>query len=262
LAEADPKTRWQRFRALPKDSPPKTLAFAFVVALSAALVVSLASVLLKPLQQANLERERQARIVAIVSAAIGDTGPLTAYVVDLASGRIDRGIDPVTYDQLAAAKKPESSIALPPEADIAGLGRRAKHATVFLRVEAGKVRLIVLPVRGMGYQSSLFGYLALKGDANTVAALSFYQQGDTPGLGARITEPAWQALWPGKRVADETGTIRISVVKGTASGPYEVDGITGATRTGNGVTHLIKFWLGDYGFGPFLDRVKSGQLEP
>lgn len=262
MARPDPGSWWRRFSALPKDSTPKTLAFAFVVALGAAVVVSLASVLLKPLQEANLERERQARIVAIVSNAIGDSGPLTPHVVDLSTGRIAPDIDPVTDDQLAAAKKPETSIAIPPDKDIAGLGRRAKHATVFLRREGDEVRLIVLPVRGMGYQSTLFGYLALRGDANTIAALSFYKQEETPGLGARIAEPAWQALWPGKRIADESGTIRISVVQDNASGPYEVDGVTGATRTSKAVANLLKFWLGDYGFGPFLDRVKAGNIEP
>jgi Na+-transporting NADH:ubiquinone oxidoreductase subunit C len=239
---------------------PKTLAFAFVVALVSAIVVSIASVTLRPLQKANLERERQARMVAMVSRAIGDVGPLTAHVVDLATGRIVPEIDPVTYDQAAAVKKSESSIAIPREADSAGIGRRAKHATVFIRREAGKPTLIVLPVHGTGYQSTLYGYLALRGDGNTVAALNFYKQGETPGLGTRITEPAWQALWPGKRLADASGAIRIGVVKGSGTGPHEVDGITGATRTGTGVTNLLRFWLGDYGFGRFLERVKAGEL--
>lgn len=262
MAKPDPRGWWRRFKDLPTDSMPKTLAFAFAIALVSAIVVSVASVTLRPLQKANLERERQAQIVSIVSRAIGDTKPLTAYVVDLAKGRIAPGIDPVTYDQVAAAKKPASSIAIPKEADIAGLGRRAKHATVFIRRERGKPTLIVLPVHGAGYQSTLYGYLALRGDGNTVAALTFYKQGETPGLGARITEPTWQALWPGKRLADEGGTIRIAVVRGTAAGPYEVDGISGATRTGNAVTNMLRFWLGDYGFGRFLGRVKTGKIQP
>jgi Na+-transporting NADH:ubiquinone oxidoreductase subunit C len=148
------------------------------------------------------------------------------------------------------------------DADIAGIGRRAKHATVFIRREGGKPTLIVLPVHGAGYQSTLYGYLALRGDGNTVAALNFFKQGETPGLGARITEPAWQALWPGKRIADEGGTVRIAVVRGTAAGPYEVDGISGATRTGTGVTNMLRFWLGEYGFGPFLARVTAARGQP
>lgn len=262
MAGPDPISWWRRFRALPKDSTPKTLAFALAVALGAAIVVSIATVTLRPLQKANLERERQARIVAMVSRAIGDSGPLTAYMIDLNSGRLARDIDPVTFDAEAAAKNPETSVAIPQAADVAGLGRRAKHAPAFLRFDGGNLALIVLPVYGQGYQSTLWGYLALKGDGNTIAGLSFFKQGETPGLGARIMEPAWQALWPGKQLADDTGTLRVQVTKGSAKGPYEVDGITGATRTNNGVTNLLRFWLGDFGFGPFLKRLKSGEIRP
>jgi Na+-transporting NADH:ubiquinone oxidoreductase subunit C len=113
-----------------------------------------------------------------------------------------------------------------------------------------------VPVRGTAYQSTLKGYLALKADLNTVAALTFYEQAETPGLGARIEEDAWQALWPGKKVADADGVIRIEVVKGAGKGVHEVDGISGATRTGTGVTNLLQFWLGPDGYGPYLDRLR------
>ena len=259
MARPDPRVWWRWFVDLPAEGTRKTLIVAGGVALAAAIVVSIASVTLRPLQKANLERERQARIVAMVSRAIGDSGPLDAHVVDLASGRIAPDIDPVTFDQAAAAQRPETSIAIAKSADIAGLGRRARHATVFIRREAGKPVLIVLPVHGKGYQSTLYGYLALRGDGNTVAALTFYKQGETPGMGARITEPAWQELWPGKRLADEKGVIKITVVRGKATGPHEVDGITGATRTGAGITKLLRFWLGDHGFGPFLANLRGGK---
>ena len=80
---------------------------------------------------------------------------------------------------------------------------------------------------------------------------------ETPGLGARIENDAWQALWPGKQVADAEGVIRIEVVKGAGAGPHEVDGITGATRTSTGVTNLLRFWLGPDGYGPYLERLRS-----
>jgi Na+-transporting NADH:ubiquinone oxidoreductase subunit C len=171
-------------------------------------------------------------------------------------------MDPVTYDQRAAAQDPQSSLAIPKKADVAGIGRRAKHATVFVRQRWGKSELIVLPVHGVGHQSTLYGYLALRGDGNTIAAFNIYEHGETPGYGARVTEPAWRSLWPGKRLTDETdesGAIKIAVVRGTASGIHQVDGISGATRTGNGITNMLRFWLGDYGFAPFLERVRAGE---
>ena len=117
---------------------------------------------------------------------------------------------------------------------------------------------MILPVRGTGYQSTLKGYLALEADLNTVAALTFYEQEETPGLGSRIEESAWQALWPGKQLADAEGVIRIEVVKGAGGGVHEVDGISGATRTGIGITNLMRFWLGPDGYGPYLERLRTG----
>jgi len=258
MARLNPAYWWRGLLALPNESLVKTLTVALLVAAVSALVVSTASVLLRPLQETNRERERQAQITAVVAAAIGDVGPLRAQIVDLATGRFVPDIDPVTFDQRAAARDPARSVAIPPEMDIAGLGRRAKYARVFLQQTGGRIELIVLPVHGQGYQSMLYGYLALRGDFNTVAALSFYEQGDTPGLGARITERAWQAGWRGKQVADAAGAVKVAVAPGKADGPYEVDGITGASRTGHGVTNLLRYWLGGHGFGPLLERLRKG----
>ena len=130
-------------------------------------------------------------------------------------------------------------------------------ATVFELREEGELRLVVLPVRGTGYQSTLKGYLALKADLNTVAALTFYEQDETPGLGARLQEDAWQARWPDKQMIDAEGIIRIEVVKGAGVGVHEVDGISGATRTSTGVTNLLHFWLGPDGYEPYLTRLRK-----
>jgi Na+-transporting NADH:ubiquinone oxidoreductase subunit C len=99
--------------------------------------------------------------------------------------------------------------------------------------------------------------LALEADLTTVAALTILEQGETAGLGARIEEPEWQAQWQGKQVANEEGETVIAVVRGKAANAYEVDGISGASRTGNGVTNMLRYWLGDHGFGPFLERLKQ-----
>jgi Na+-transporting NADH:ubiquinone oxidoreductase subunit C len=120
--------------------------------------------------------------------------------------------------------------------------------------------LIVLPVSGNGYQSVIKAMLALEPDLSTIAALTITQQGDTPGLGARIEDPAWQALWAGKQAVDETGQVAITVVRGQAASPNEIDGITGATITSNGVANMLRYWLGEHGFGPFLDRLRQEGL--
>src|SRR5690606_34142855 len=93
----------------------------------------------------------------------------------------------------------------------------------------GEVKLLVLPVRGAGYQSTIRAYLALEGDLNTVAAFTVYEQGETPGLGSRVAEAEFSRSWTGKQIA-ENGTIAIDASAG-ASGPHEVEMISGASVT-------------------------------
>ena len=112
--------------------------------------------------------------------------------------------------------------------------------------------------------STMHGLLALAKDGRTIKALSFYEHRETAGLGSEIANPTWNALWKGKLATDETGKPAINVVKGAVdnSNPaadYQVDGLAGATLTGDGVTYLMRFWLGELGFGPYLDRLRKGE---
>lgn len=259
MAETPP-SRWQRFRDAPLDSPVKTLAVAAGVCLACSLLVSTAAVMLRPRVLQNQRAERNAYIIEILKGVPGlaeavgglDVRNLEARVVELESGEYDEAMDPATYDPRKAAADAELSVTLPRERDLAGIGQRARWASVYIVRESGRPRLFILPVYGQGFVSTLHGYLALDGDGNTIRALSFYEHGETPGLGAEIEAPAWQARWQGKKVRDPGGTLRVQVAAGSAQTEYEVDGISGATYTGNGVTNLLRFWLGPDGFGPFL----------
>jgi Na+-transporting NADH:ubiquinone oxidoreductase subunit C len=241
VVSANPLAWWRRFLALPNDSRAKTFGVALLVALVCSLVVSVTAVTLGPLQDANRLQEQAAGMLEMLDG-LGEGFP-QSRLVNLATGAyVDRD--------------PGTSTALPADRDTAGIASREDVATVFEAYDDGALRLVVLPIRGTGYQSTLKGYLALKADLNTVAAITFYEQAETPGMGARIVEDAWQALWPGKRLADDGGAIRIEVVKGAGAGVHEVDGISGATRTGRGVTNTLRFWLGPDGYGPYLERLR------
>lgn len=241
MANRNPLAWWSGFLALPNDSAAKTLGVAFLVALVCSLLVSITAVATKPLRNANRLAYGATHILEIVET-LGEGLPLPR-LVDLAQGNyVD--LDPGTRTELSS------------ERDIARLGNREDVATVFELRDGDKLKFVILPVRGSGYQSTLKGYLALKADLNTVAALTFYEHDETPGLGALIEEDAWQALWPGKRIVDADGVIRIEVVKGAGAGIHQVDGISGATRTGNGITRLMRFWLGPDGYGPYLARLR------
>ena len=258
----NPVSLWRAFLARPNDDRAKVFGVALLTALASALLVSTASVMLKPLQEAHLEAERAARMAAMLDTLPGlrdvmqemGIDDLATRLVDLESGAFVEA-DAADFDMTAAETDPAQSVSIPPEVDIAGLGRRPKIAQVHLLERDGDVLLVVLPVSGKGYQSTIRAQLALEADLKTVAALNILEQGDTPGLGARVETPEWQALWAGKEVADETGAIVIEVVRGTASGPHQVDALSGATVTSNGVANMLRYWLGDHGFGPFLDRL-------
>ncbi len=243
------------------ERPLKALLVSLGVALVCALLVSITAVTLRPWYVANLEAERIARLQSILDA-LGETAQtlsmqdIEARVVNLDSGAYSDTIDPTTYDARRAANNPDQSIPIPPKLDVAGIKRRAKHAVVYLvRNPAGNIALLILPVRGVGYQSALYGYVALSANSNRIIALKFYEHGETPGLGSRIQDPEWEALWPGKQAYDADGSVSIHVGKGGDSF-NRVDGISGATRTIMGVNGLIRFWLGEFGFGPYLDRVR------
>jgi Na+-transporting NADH:ubiquinone oxidoreductase subunit C len=127
---------------------------------------------------------------------------------------------------------------------------------------AGGIEKLVIPVRGYGLWSTLYGYLALEGDLETVAGLGFYDQKETPGLGGEVDNPLWKAKWPGVQLYDEAGDPAVHLVKkrspdGSDAAAHEVDALSGATITTRGVQNLVRFWTSDLGYGPYLKRLKA-----
>ena len=107
--------------------------------------------------------------------------------------------------------------------------------------------------------------MALRDDLVTVQGFGFYQHAETPGLGGEVDNPRWRGQWPGKQVFGEQGDLAIRVLKGTvdsgsASAQLQVDGLAGATLTANGVNNLLQYWLGEDGFGPFIDNLRAGEV--
>lgn len=254
--------------SMPNDSLAKTLTVALLVALFGSILVSSAAVLLRPRIEANLEQERQRNLMEIVQRLPGveelfervEDAAVEAFVVDLATGAIDRTLRAQDVDPRSAARDVGRSIAIPPDRDIAGLKSIGRYEVVYLVRANNELRLVVLPVRGQGFASTLYGYLGLAGDANTVVGLGFYEHGETPGIGGQIDNAEWRGKWQGKKVHDPEGQLRIGVTRGTLppndpAALYQVDGLTGATFTSQGVNNLVRFWLGDDGFGPFLSRI-------
>lgn len=256
---------WRRLMALPNESRTKTLLVAFIVSAVCAALVSGATVLLRPIQTANRAAEEQARIAALVQGIPGmatlleqSGGTLSTVVIDLASGRAAADVTPATLD--AALSDPTNWTVLEAGQDLAGLGQRPDVAQIYLLRDAGRVSLAILPISGQGYGGRIDAILALKGDMNTVAGIAVTRHSETPGLGGRIEETAWQAGFPGTQLRDDGGSVRFRVAPGASSGVHEVDGITGASRTGRGVTQMVRFWMGPDGYGPLLDAIQRGEF--
>jgi len=252
-----------------KDSIKSTITVALLLCLVCSVIVAGSAVLLKPMQQANKALDKKTNI--LLAAGMETEGQdvnvlfeqFTPKVVDLDTGRYVSDVDATTYDQRKASKDPKQSDALSGEDDIASINRRAKYATIYLLEKDGQLDRIILPVKGYALWSTLYGFLALEADGNTVAGLGFYEHAETPGLGGEIDNPRWKALWPGKKMFDANGTLAVDLIKGVVdpSSPkavHQVDGLSGATLTTNGVENLLVFWLGENGFGPYLNNLRAG----
>jgi Na+-transporting NADH:ubiquinone oxidoreductase subunit C len=200
------------------------------------VLVSAAAIVLRPLQEANQNEFRQRIVLEVAGLYDPDVpvdeqfGNIETRLVDLETGQYVDDVDPQSFDAEAAANDPSLGVGIPKDQDIAKIGRRAVYAPVYIVTEDGAPQQYILPVRGKGLWSTLYGYLSVEPDGITVSGLRFYEHAETPGLGDAQSGP------------DEI---------------HQVDGLSGATLTANGVTYLIRYWTGSHGFGPYLARVSS-----
>jgi Na+-transporting NADH:ubiquinone oxidoreductase subunit C len=248
-----------------------TVLFAAAVCIVCAVLVSVPAVTLRPLQERNRRVDEQKNV--LLAAGLVEPGRslsdrdvnevfaanVRPVVIDLSSGERRPEIEAATFDQRTAAADQERSRSVAPNP--AKVLRTPKSALVYEVLREGQVAMFVFPVTGKGLWSTLYGFLALGADGQTIRGITFYEHGETPGLGGEIENPAWQKLWQGRRVFGPDGEPRVEVIKGRAGtpaeDPYRVDGLSGATMTSNGVTALVRFWLGDAGYGPFLERIRD-----
>lgn len=258
-----------RLFSLPNDNPQKTLFIAVLLCLVCSILVSTAAVSLKPYQQKNQKNDIRKNILA-VSGMSTDGQDINALfsqfevkLIDIDKGDYaETDINPADYDQKKASGDPKMSIKLSGKQDIASIGRRANYAPVYQLKENGELKQVVLPIHGYGLWSTLYGFISLDADFNTIKGLRFYSHAETPGLGGEVDNPKWRAQWEGKKVFDDNGNVQIRVIRGhvdksTANSEYKVDGLSGATLTSNGVTNLVQFWMGDHGFGPYLKHMQA-----
>lgn len=271
---------------MPRETIGNTFLVAGALCVVCSVLVSGAAVGLRPAQQRNKVLEIRKNIIQ-AAGLVENGSPSSQEITDVFESKVERrlvdlstgdylaeddlvtaGIDPKTYDQFKAANDPELSVEIPPEADLAGIKRREIFSYVYLiKKDDGQLDQIVLPIRGKGLWSTLYGFLSIDSDTQTIRGLTFYQHGETPGLGGEVDNPGWKAQWDGKLAYESTNgdrEVAIRVIKGkvdesSPNAEHQIDGLSGATITSNGVTNLVRYWLGDQGFGPFLQKLRAGE---
>lgn len=255
---------------MPKESVSRPFYTVLFLALVCSILVSGAAVGLRHRQELNKQLDQKINILRAAGLYQKDISVDMAFknidtrIIELATGEF---VEPDSiealknFDQRQAVKNSTLSTALIKSENIAGLSRLERYSYVYLLKEGGEISQVILPIRGKGLWSTMYAYVSLAPDLSTVRGISFYEHGETPGLGGEITNQRWLAGWNGKRIYNDVSQVVLRVIKGESakSDPelkYKVDGISGATLTGKGVNNILKFWFGEHGFQPFLERFK------
>ena len=235
-----------------------------IACVACAVIVSVTAVSVRPEQNLNIENEKKLKILAAAGIVTDEVekefSNIETLYVDFASGQLVQVEN--NYDHIKASASAQSSSIVPKDQDIAILKRRENIAPIYVWYsEEELIQKVVLPIRGYGLWGTLYGYISLDSDLNTVKGIEYYDHKETPGLGGEVDNPDWKSDWDGKKVYDSSGKVILYVTKGPSSEDYEIDGISGATLTSNGVTNMIRYWLGENGYGPVLQKLREGLVK-
>lgn len=233
------------------------LFFAAMVTIICSVLLSSAANLLKERQQENIALDKQKNII---SSAGFKSEPGKDYTRQEILKIYDENIKSAVIDLNGNVVEDKDVANLDPKADVDLL-------PIYYSQKDGKIDAYILPISGKGLWSTIYGYLALEPDATTVKGITFYQHGETPGLGGEIEKDWFKSSFEGKKIRSETGELKsITVLKGKVAEKiekdqqqYYVDGISGSTLTGNGVTKFLKQDLLKY--EPYFAKLNKKEME-
>lgn len=222
-----------------RNSNNYVIGFAVGMTVVAAVLLASAATLLKPLQAANMKKEKQQNILAVV----GKNGPddykrfdeyIKSVVID-ENGDLVEGVKAfdinLAFDKRVRAKNPNHPLKYP----------------LYIYEENGN-RTYILQLAGVGLWGPIWGYLALDQDGNTIRQVIFDHKGETPGLGAEINTRDFQRQFENKQIFDNSNQfVSVRVTKNKRDEMHEVDAISGGTITSDGVSNMLyedlKFYL-------------------
>jgi len=242
-----------------------TYIFSFGLCLICSILLSVAAVALKERQSANMQLDKQKSVLmACNMVKPGESvspdqvrqmfETIEPVVIDFGTDGVAEGVNPESFDPGAAP------LVIPPT-NAAQIKEMPGQVQIFKVMKDGKVDMLVLPIFGKGLWGTLYGFLAVNEDTNTIEGITYYDHKETPGLGGEVDNPKWKNRWPHRQVYDKDWNVAIKVIKGhagePAGDPHSVDGLSGATITSRGVTNMLDFWLGEEGFGPYLKTFRE-----
>ncbi len=277
----------QSDKSFDKESPLNVILLAVVLCVVCSLVVSTAAVGLRSLQDANVLLDKRANILSVAGfedVASGDVNEVfgkrfTVELIDMTTGlpAASEAMEAMKkagkeysgeeetiakYDQIWASKSKKPSISDPTDdATLIKYREKFSHVYVLKSEDGSSVEKYVFPVRGYGLWSMMKGYLAVEPDLQEIAGLTFYEHGETPGLGGEIKSERFKSQWPGKQIYGEDGEVAVRVIKAAPKDDYSIDALSGATITSTGVSNMMKYWMGPEGFGPYIEQKKDGETE-
>lgn len=231
-----------------------TIVFIIITSLVAALILSVSSTMLKERQERNAELDVKKNILYAVNLLKKDSDPEKLYKDYIRSFVVN------SEGKVLEKSSPAEKINFERELEKQP-GDREYPVFMSISDKDGKISAYCIPIVGKGLWSTLYGYLALETDLKTIKGISFYKHAETPGLGGEIENPEFQRNFYGKKILSESGElVSVTVLKGKTrpNSPtliHEVDGISGATLTSNGVNKLLKNCLTIY--EPYFKTIRS-----
>ncbi len=258
------------------ESITKTIGVVVAICFVAAIFVSSAAVGLKPIQEENKKLDLLKNILIagdLYNSAepnVSETfnSKIIGEIIDLQNGILvpegnyDDVLNLEEFDIKAVASSSLHGKEISSDKDIASIQRMPKEVAIYKVNSDEGVEKYILPIYGKGLWSTMYGFIALDKDLHTIKGFTFYEHGETPGLGGEVDNPRWKNQWVGKQAFDEDWNLKIEVIKGRVDpssdkAKYQIDGLSGSTLTTRGVSNLVKFWLGEEGYGPFITKLRT-----
>ena len=238
-----------------------SVVFVLIITVFWGFVLSFAATSLREPQQANEALNMRTNILVAVGLMGRDEA--LAAAAEARNKLYEESVESFLVDHEGKVIPGSSAEGVDLEDELENPDPAAWRLPVFVVTEGGRASVYAIPVFGKGLWSTLYGYLALSDDLDTVQGITFYKHGETAGLGAEIEQAWFQDNFVGKKVFDGNELRSIRVVKGKvddvysnpADHTYAVDGISGASMTGRGVTNLLDEKLTIY--EPYIRRVRA-----